>query len=218
MQATEATARVEPRTGMLKRRLLLMVYFVCYWLGVISLCYALQRRHKLILTYHNVIPDQLFDGALHLGMSHPLSIFVKQIELIRQRFEITTELGGSGDRSCVVTFDDGYRNNITAAEELEKAGCRGIFFVPVHSTITGQPLVIDQVLLWFSYAPVGRYVVQGLSFELTEDHRAEAYSRFYGWMYQNVQHWQAVPRWLDECWPFSAISIPEQLKKTVSNQ
>src|SRR5690348_11387751 len=98
----------------MKRRLLIGLYFICYWSGIVAIAYWLNRRTTLILSYHNVLPDELFDSSLHLGVSHRWSEFIRHIDIIRKRLRITTNVAESRPRHCVITFDDGYANNIAA--------------------------------------------------------------------------------------------------------
>ena len=53
-----------------KQMILLVFYFFMTHLGVIRFFYWLNRRKNVVLTYHNVIPDALFDHSPHLGVSH----------------------------------------------------------------------------------------------------------------------------------------------------
>ena len=195
---------------MVKRRLLTFIYLICGWTGITRLFYTLNRHRPLVLTYHNIIPDALFDDALHLGMSHRLSEFQQQIDLIASRLKVTTDLCGMKDRSCVITFDDGYRNNLLAAEYLERKGLGAIFFVPVEPIVTGRTLVIDRVMRWFSYVPPHTYSVSGEPVTILEGKRHEAYSRFYSWMLRNIEQWEKLPQLLDSCYPFSTLEdLPE---------
>jgi peptidoglycan/xylan/chitin deacetylase (PgdA/CDA1 family) len=188
------------------KRLLPFFYAVCGWAGITRIFYALNRRRLLIVTYHNIIPDDLFDDALHLGVSHRLSEFQQQLDLLTARFKLTTDLLSTDPASCVVTFDDGYRNNLTAAECLEKKGARGIFFVPVEPLISGRTLVIDEVLRWFSYVPEGEYIVGPAVVEIREGQRAEAYSNFYDWILRNVGEWEKLPVLLDAAYSFAKLN------------
>lgn len=190
---------------MFKRRVLTFIYVVCSWAGVTKLFYSLNRRRNLILTYHNIIPDDLFDDALHLGVSHRLSEFQRQLDLITARFQVTTEFLSDEPRSCVITFDDGYQNNVAAAECLERKGVRGVFFVPVDSAISQHTLVIDQVLRWFSYVAPGEYLVDGEYVKILDEKRREAYGNFYIWMLRNAELWEKIPKLLDACYPFAEL-------------
>src|SRR5439155_18588951 len=110
------------------------------------------------LTYHNVIPDEEFDGILHLGQSHRASVFERHLSIIKSRKALGGEVPGVG--GCVITFDDGYRNNHAVARGiLGRYGIKACFFVPLQPLREGSTLIIDQVALWFSYVPTGEYEV-----------------------------------------------------------
>lgn len=182
-----------------------MFYVICGVTGVTALFFALNRRRRLILTYHNVIPDELFDDALHLGVSHRLSEFEKQLAVIRAWFNVTTDLFATDERSCVITFDDGYQNNTLAAACLERAGIRGMFFIPVEPVLSGITLAIDRSVQWFSYVPPGVYRIESELVEIVEGARGEAFSRFYSWMRRNIDLWDEMPNLLDACYPFARL-------------
>ena len=109
----------------MKKKFLLLFYFVMTYLGFIKLFYWLNRNKKIILTYHNIIPNHLFDDSCHLGVSHTESVFKEQIKLIYQRFD---------RNQCLITFDDGYKNQLeVAAKILSDHHLQGIFFVSFQS-------------------------------------------------------------------------------------
>src|ERR1043166_647164 len=140
----------------MRRRMLDAFYAVMGLLGVPRLFYWLNRRRCIVLTYHNVLPDTLFDDTVHLGVSHRASTFDAQLALVVRR------LGTTRDR-CVVTFDDGYQNQLEIAEPvLARHGLRGIFFIAFQSMTSGRALAIDQAMMWVSYVPAGEYSAIGL--------------------------------------------------------
>jgi peptidoglycan/xylan/chitin deacetylase (PgdA/CDA1 family) len=165
----------------------------------------LNRRRRLIITYHNIIPDDLFDAALHLGVSHRLSEFQAHLDLLTARFTLTTDILSDKPRSCIITFDDGYRNNVVAAGCLERKDARGVFFVPAEPVVSGHTLVIDQVLRWFSYAPPDDYTIADFTVNMREGRRQEAYAAFYAWALRNVALWQEIPERLNVAYPFVAL-------------
>jgi len=66
--------------------------------------------------------------------------FRRQLEFFRSSFDIVSpdflklyfggeELPSTGRDKILLTFDDGIRNNLLAAAELEKIGVRGLFFI-----------------------------------------------------------------------------------------
>src|SRR5262245_50086968 len=100
----------------MRPKLISILYILCGAIGITRLFSVFGTGR--IVTYHNVLPDEIFDDALHLGVSHRMSEFKAQVDLIRSRLKVTTDFMGSPG-TCVITFDDGYKNNIAAAEYLE---------------------------------------------------------------------------------------------------
>lgn len=87
----------------------------------------LRKRNNLptILFWHGVEKDNLLHQSVELE-SIPESIFVKQLKYLKKYFEvisldefyyryITSSFKG---RELVITFDDGYRNNLTCAAPI----------------------------------------------------------------------------------------------------
>jgi len=152
----------------MKRLLLKLLYVFAYHIGMFRAFRLLQGRRQVIVTYHNVIRDKLFDATLpHLGVSCRESSYVKQLSIIKSTFTVTTEIGVLG--SCIVTFDDGYKNNIEiAARHLNEKQIPGLFFVPA-CYFEGQSLLwVDELLMWTSYVPAGTYTVFGVNFLITQ--------------------------------------------------
>ncbi len=143
----------------MKRYILNVLYFGMYYLGIFNLFYCIRKKSQLILTYHHVITDKLFDeNLIHLGVACSEAAFIQQLNIILKRFKTTTEIGVAG--SCVLTFDDGYKNNIQIASPiLNKKNVQAFFFVPACYFSGEKILWVDQVLLWVSYIPDGTYFV-----------------------------------------------------------
>jgi hypothetical protein len=194
-----------------KVRVLRILYFLCFWTGLTELFYARRKRGVLILSYHSVLPDDLYDSSLHLGVSHRWSEFVQHVEVIRRRFSITTNLTRNKPGDCVISFDDGYTNNLAAAAYLRSVGGSGIFYVPVEPMLTGRAMIIDRVMMWFSYAPPGHYEVASCAFHLLLDQREEAYSQFYAWMLVHPLEWEHIPELLDHAFPFADLLVPQEM-------
>jgi peptidoglycan/xylan/chitin deacetylase (PgdA/CDA1 family) len=152
----------------MKRRLKELAYAALYFSGAVHLAYWLNRRAQVVVTYHNVLPDGMIDDSLHALEAHGASVFQRQLALIARRFPITTELNKPG--TCLITFDDGYRNNFKiAAPLLAKHGALAYFFVPVAITETGETLWVDQFRLWLGAAPSGSYVIAGTTVALGDN-------------------------------------------------
>lgn len=89
---------------------------------------SLHQRHLLVLNYHSVLPDRLArDPRLNTNavsvseFSHQMTQVAKLFRPIRPS-ELRNWQAGL-DRAVLVTFDDGYRNNLTyAAPVLQQFG------------------------------------------------------------------------------------------------
>jgi peptidoglycan/xylan/chitin deacetylase (PgdA/CDA1 family) len=189
----------------MKRRALKILYVLAWHLGIIRLFYFLNRHRQRILAYHNILPDELFDPDLvHLGVSCPISTFVVQIEALRRRFEVTTEIGKPG--ICMITFDDGYRNNLLAAEQLTKRQMSGVFFIPAGYFAGETILWVDRLLMWVSYAPAGTYTIldQRIQFD-TPGNRRELWARLYRALLNEYANKERLMNELDRLVPLDAL-------------
>ncbi|MGL4990787.1 MAG: polysaccharide deacetylase family protein [Sarcina sp.] len=138
----------------------------CEILGINNLFYLLNKNRKKVIAYHNVIEDRYFDESLHLTYSTCESAFRAQVALIKEKFKI--DLDVYNDKSVMITFDDGYKNQtVTATKILDEFNVKGIIFCPVNAINSKEPLDMDKVLCWFSYVPTGTYKIEELSLELT---------------------------------------------------
>ena len=76
----------------MRQRMVEIVAKMAYWAGVDAVFYWLNRRAKRIVTFHNVLPDEIWRGGLANGVSNRLSDFVRIVEECRKRFPISTDL------------------------------------------------------------------------------------------------------------------------------
>ena len=112
----------------MKRRLVHLLAVVCYFCGLDALFYALNRRAKRIVTFHNVLRDELFRPGLANGVSNRLSEFVHIVDECAKRFPISNDL--FDPTTLTITFDDGYRNQYTTAfKHLRGKGFPAILFL-----------------------------------------------------------------------------------------
>ncbi len=153
----------------MKYTLLKLLYFLLYFIGIFKLFYFLNRHKQIVITYHNIIPDAIYDNDLvHLGVSCSENIFIKQINIIAARFDMSTEVGIPG--TCIISFDDGYKNNIEiAAKILSKNNIDGLFFIPACYYESLDALWVDQLLMWVSYCPVGCYLILDQEFLIAQN-------------------------------------------------
>ena len=199
----------------MKNRLLGFVYALAYYAGVIYLFYLIGRKRQRIYTYHNVISDDLFDEtAVHLGVSCSVSAFEKQLDIISSRFKVTTELGLPG--TCIITFDDGYRNNLEiAAPLLKERNIPGLFFVPACYFEGHNILWIDKLLMWVSYVPAGNYHIAGQTITIDDDpaSRRRLWAHLYDGILENYSKLDSLFAQLDCVFPFEDIikSIPREM-------
>ncbi|OSM04795.1 polysaccharide deacetylase family protein [Magnetofaba australis] len=198
----------------MKHRLLDLFYRLCAWFGVTGLFFFLNRRRTLHVTYHNVLPDAIFDNTPHLGMSHAASTFAAQVRVIAQCLPITVESEHAGH--CRITFDDGYQNQgEVAGGILEEMGLRGVFFVPLEPLQgAGETLAVDQLLQWVSYAPAGAYTPLGVDLTLGDKaQRQAAFSRLYDAACADPSLWRKLPPALDALAPFAHLDMPDDMAR-----
>jgi peptidoglycan/xylan/chitin deacetylase (PgdA/CDA1 family) len=104
-------------------------------LGLSRVLRRLHQRDLVVLNYHGVVPDEYaLNPLLHpnvIGVSE----FSRQMALVSRFFdpirasELRSWQAGRG-RAVLVTFDDGYRNNLThAAPVLERFGISALITI-----------------------------------------------------------------------------------------
>ena len=204
--------------SVLKRWILKSLYTIFYYLGVFKLFYFANRKSQLVITYHNVISDEIFNSdLLHLGVSCSQRAFVKQLDLLTSKFNVVTEVGIP--RSCIITFDDGYKNNLEiAADHLTKKGVSGLFFIPAVYFDTkfdhNRILWVDKLLMWVSYAPVGSYVVLGNKCKInsSQESRRCLWEYLYPKLLSNYSILELLMRELDGQYSFN------EFKKTINTK
>lgn len=142
----------------LKRLLKETAYAALYFSGAVHLAYRLNRGSQVVVTYHHVLPDRMVDDSLHALEVHGATNFARQLAVIARRFAISTEIGKPG--TCLVTFDDGYCNNLEIAGPLlARHGAAAYFFVPLDVAKSGDALWVDKFRLWLGAAPPGAYMI-----------------------------------------------------------
>ncbi len=108
------------------------------------------RRHLLVLCYHGVVAEEPSD---RFGYGNTVSAeeFRLHLEYLARHFRpvsVDDVAGGEfPERAALVTFDDGYRNNLTeAAPVLLRAGVPCAFFVSTGYIGTRNVLWTDEVI------------------------------------------------------------------------
>lgn len=191
----------------MKKKLLQILYFVCYYLGVIHFFYFLNRRKQCVLVFHHIIPDKYLNNSFEQGIvCTSQSQFRFILTIINKRYEITTEIGKP--HTAVITFDDGYRAALIAKDELDKFNNKAIFFLPL--SIVGEgPLWIDYIMGWIAYIPDGSYSINDKIYYLnTIESRQKAFSEIIDSLYQPGDYnYQRLINQLEGITAFSGLPI-----------
>jgi peptidoglycan/xylan/chitin deacetylase (PgdA/CDA1 family) len=135
-------------------------------LGIHKLKQALNPHHLVILRYHSVRDENAeLEPYMPVGITHSTKNFRAQMEYVAKTCkpmsldEAVGYMDGSNpipERSVLVSFDDGFRDNYEiAAPILEHYGVRGTFYV-CSSSVEGRPLWIVRLRYWSAAAGVSR--------------------------------------------------------------
>jgi len=194
----------------MKEKLIYILFLFSYYLGINSFFYFLTRNRQIIFTFHNIIPDYLFDNSIHLGVSCSESVFKIQLDEIKKRFNITTEMNLMN--SAIITFDDGYTNNFKNANRiLNEKGLNAIFFITYDLIDKQQILWIDKLLFWFSYVPNGNYKVFDLDIVISEGNRNIQYVKSYQYILNNYDNKDSFLTELNKAYFFDSLKIDMKL-------
>lgn len=126
---------------------------VCNAVGVNERLVSRRRDEFLVLNYHGVVQEPRPERWSYENWD-PASTFRAQLRWLKQWF---TPVGLTGLREwkpgangtrppCLVTFDDGYRNNLTvAAPILKSEGVPALFFLATGYIGTDRTLWNDEI-------------------------------------------------------------------------
>lgn len=124
--------------------------------GVTALALRWQARRLPILMYHGVCPDALAGAPWMPSYFTTVEAFTRQMRFLKGRCEPMDLLDAvaalAGDRlprhAVVVSFDDGYANNVTLAGQiLRDLGVPAVIFVATGHTATGDLYNHDRLRL-----------------------------------------------------------------------
>lgn len=87
--------------------------FIGYWSGLEDLFYWLNRRAKRVITFHNVLPDELYNASKQTGYTDRLSDLSMIVRELGKHF--TFDVDPDVEGTCTLTFDDGYLNEYEVA-------------------------------------------------------------------------------------------------------
>lgn len=94
---------------------------VCYWSGIDRMFYWLNRKAKRVVTFHNVLPDEVCNGMPRIPVAMKVSHFRWMIREATKFLCADADLDQAG--TLTITFDDGYLNQYEVASKvLEEEG------------------------------------------------------------------------------------------------
>lgn len=137
---------------------------ICYYLGIVKIFYRLNKRSKRIITFHNVIPENLLPKGKRIGIIDTDNEFRFIVEQIKRQFEIDNDI--SNPCSAMITFDDGYLNQKVVVEPIlkELGDVKPIIFLSGRLFNNNNPheaLVVDLLMHWVELVPDGDYYLPG---------------------------------------------------------
>jgi len=122
-------------------------------LGIHRIARRRMRGKLLVLCYHGVVAD---DHPERFRYENTVSVreFRQQLEFVCRHYRPISgddliqarENGRVPENAALITFDDGYRNNLAAAEVLRQMGVPCIFFVTTNYIGTERILWTDEVM------------------------------------------------------------------------
>lgn len=144
----------------MKHIIVKLLAFICYWTGLVSLFYALNKKAKRIVTFHNVIPENLLPKGKKIGLIDTEESFGMKIQEIKKYFSITNDLNDA--KSLTITFDDGYCNEYEVVSKVAGDDAKGIIFISGHLINNNNPtdaLTVDLLMHWIELVPNGTYFI-----------------------------------------------------------
>lgn len=132
---------------------------------ITNLFYKLNKNRKIIIGYHNVIPDIYFDSSTNLDFSMKESSFKKQLEIINKKFDVGLDIYNTNE--ITLSFDDGYLNQYSIASKiLDSYKMKGYFFYCANLIDEQDILLIDKIQYWIDYADKKIYNSEKYSIQL----------------------------------------------------
>lgn len=119
-----------------------MIYIILFFLLVAAFLarfnfFRPRKEGIVVLLYHRINDKPSKTSLDKFSISE--NAFEKQMIFLKKRGfvsilpneieEITKKRGWKNKKCVIITFDDGYKDNLRAAEILKKHGMRGIFFI-----------------------------------------------------------------------------------------
>lgn len=125
---------------------------IAYWSGLDALFYRLNRKAKHVITFHNILPDEVFLRNVANGVSNSASEFRFIVRELKKRWRFSTDLEDAS--TITLTFDDGYLNQYeVAAEILREEGDIPAILFSSGDVADGKMLMVDRLLHWAALVP-----------------------------------------------------------------
>ncbi len=167
------------RRPSLKRKFLCYAQRTLYFSGLARVFQMVseKREHAAVLMYHSVVDSTL---APYIDPDNTISVkdFESHIKFLKNKcnvisMETLVSSLNSGQplpkRSVVITFDDGYLDNLTlAAPILEKYQLPATVFICTGYVERGDSQWIDEIYSIFSFRRHHQLKIDGLSFDLLD--------------------------------------------------
>lgn len=186
---------------------------LCHFLRLHKLAYFMNRRRKRVITFHNVLSEDVFTRNVANGVSCSISSFKRIIDEIATIYPFSLDLDDPS--TATITFDDGYCNQAeVAGNYLIEKGIPAYLFVSGQlinaETNQAKILTIDKLLHWVSYAPKGSYFIRikGVGIEIiVDDDRGKLWSgTIWPLFLSDTDHkGETILSALDKAYPFSLI-------------
>ena len=141
----------------IKYTLKVVIAHLLYYLGILQLWQmVVMRRKAVVLMYHRVLtPEERRRSGSHPALIVDRDSFAKQMAALKRRFRVLSVEEFADylerrvpfpSRSCVITFDDGWRDNFTnALPILAEHELPALVFLPVN--YIGRPRLFWQEAL-----------------------------------------------------------------------
>jgi peptidoglycan/xylan/chitin deacetylase (PgdA/CDA1 family) len=108
------------------------------------------RQRLVVLCYHDIRADEDFSSWLRISVSDFRSHLAALASLGRFVSPLALETGATWSESgwqFLITFDDGYLNNLTMAlPVLEEFSAPALFFVSTGHLVSGEPFWFDRIV------------------------------------------------------------------------
>ena len=134
------------------------IAYLLYYSGLLSLIKHYKLKNRVcVLAYHRVLPEEML-GKINStsGIVTDSNLFRKHLSWLKQEFQIIgmEEMNGilanpekQISNGCLVTFDDGWRDNYLYARSLlEQEGIPATIFLPYNYIDSGEVFWQEELL------------------------------------------------------------------------